>query len=52
MKSEITITVYTENQVGLLNRIAILFREGKSTLKASIPHPVSWKAFIDLQLWF
>lgn len=29
MKSEITITVYTENQVGLLNRIAILFSRRK-----------------------
>ena len=26
-KQEYTITVYTENQIGLLNRIAIFFRE-------------------------
>ena len=48
MKSEITITVYTENQVGFAQSYChSFFREGKSTLKASIPHPVSWKAFID-----
>ena len=33
-KQEFTITVYTENQIGLLNRIAIIFREEKSILKA------------------
>jgi acetolactate synthase-1/3 small subunit len=32
-KQEYTITVYTENQIGLLNRIAIIFREGRSILK-------------------
>ncbi|HHM21575.1 MAG TPA: acetolactate synthase small subunit, partial [Bacteroidetes bacterium] len=29
MKKEFTITAYTENQVGLLNRIAILFSKRK-----------------------
>src|SRR5277367_5325478 len=29
MKQEYTITVYTENQVGLLNRIAIIFTRRK-----------------------
>ena len=29
MKKEFTITVYTENQVGLLNRIAIIFSRRK-----------------------
>jgi len=34
MKSEITITVYTENQVGLLNRIAILFSRRKINIES------------------
>src|SRR5580698_874784 len=29
MKQEFTVTVYTENQVGLLNRIAIIFSRRK-----------------------
>jgi acetolactate synthase-1/3 small subunit len=29
MKKEYTITVYTENQIGLLNRIAIIFSRRK-----------------------
>ena len=29
MKQEFTITVYTENQIGLLNRIAIMFSRRK-----------------------
>ena len=29
MKTEFTITVYTENQIGLLNRIAIIFSRRK-----------------------
>ena len=29
-KQEYTITVYTENQVGLLNRIAIIFSRRKN----------------------
>src|ERR1700679_1019002 len=29
MKKEFTITVYTENQIGLLNRIAIIFSRRK-----------------------
>ncbi len=28
-KQEYTITVYTENQIGLINRIAILFSNGR-----------------------
>ncbi|MBK8701432.1 MAG: acetolactate synthase small subunit [Saprospiraceae bacterium] len=34
MKNEITITVYTENQVGLLNRIAILFSRRKINIES------------------
>lgn len=34
MKAEITITVYTENQVGLLNRIAILFSRRKINIES------------------
>lgn len=34
MKSEITITVYTENQVGLLNRIAIMFSRRKINIES------------------
>ena len=30
MKKEFTITAYTENQVGLLNRIAIIFSKRKT----------------------
>jgi acetolactate synthase-1/3 small subunit len=32
MKQEFTITVYTENQVGLLNRIAIIFSRRKLSI--------------------
>ncbi len=34
MKPEITITVYTENQVGLLNRIAIMFSRRKINIES------------------
>ncbi len=34
MKQEFTITVYTENQVGLLNRIAILFSRRKINIES------------------
>lgn len=34
MKNEFTITVYTENQVGLLNRIAILFSRRKINVES------------------
>ena len=34
MKDEITITVYTENQVGLLNRIAIMFSRRKINIES------------------
>ncbi len=34
MKSEYTITVYTENQVGLLNRIAIIFSRRKINVES------------------
>jgi acetolactate synthase-1/3 small subunit len=34
MKQEFTITIYTENQVGLLNRIAILFSRRKINIES------------------
>ncbi|MEI9933372.1 MAG: acetolactate synthase small subunit [Ferruginibacter sp.] len=34
MKQEFTITVYTENQVGLLNRIAIIFSRRKINIES------------------
>jgi acetolactate synthase I/III small subunit len=34
MKGEITLTVYTENQVGLLNRIAIMFSRRKINIES------------------
>lgn len=34
MKAEFTITVYTENQVGLLNRIAIIFSRRKINIES------------------
>jgi acetolactate synthase-1/3 small subunit len=34
MKQEYTITVYTENQVGLLNRIAIIFSRRKINIES------------------
>ena len=34
MKQEFTLTVYTENQVGLLNRIAIMFSRRKINLES------------------
>src|SRR5215212_4632068 len=34
MKQEFTVTVYTENQVGLLNRIAILFSRRKINIES------------------
>ncbi|HEY0679652.1 MAG TPA: acetolactate synthase small subunit [Chitinophagaceae bacterium] len=34
MKQEFTITVYTENQIGLLNRIAILFSRRKINIES------------------
>jgi len=34
MKTEYTITVYTENQVGLLNRIAIIFSRRKINIES------------------
>jgi acetolactate synthase-1/3 small subunit len=34
MKNEFTITVYTENQVGLLNRIAIIFSRRKINIES------------------
>jgi acetolactate synthase small subunit len=33
MKQEFTITIYTENQVGLLNRIAIIFSRRKINIE-------------------
>lgn len=33
-KQEFTITVYTENQVGLLNRIAIIFSRRKINIES------------------
>ena len=37
MKQEYTITVYTENQVGLLNRIAIIFTRRKINIDSLTP---------------
>jgi acetolactate synthase-1/3 small subunit len=34
MKQEFTITIYTENQVGLLNRIAIIFSRRKINIES------------------
>jgi len=34
MKAEYTITVYTENQIGLLNRIAIMFSRRKINVES------------------
>ncbi|HVG12228.1 MAG TPA: acetolactate synthase small subunit, partial [Flavisolibacter sp.] len=34
MKQEYTITIYTENQVGLLNRIAIIFSRRKISIES------------------
>ena len=34
MKQEFTVTVYTENQVGLLNRIAIIFSRRKINIES------------------
>ncbi|HEV7622484.1 MAG TPA: ACT domain-containing protein, partial [Flavisolibacter sp.] len=34
MKQEFTITVYTENQIGLLNRIAIIFSRRKISIES------------------
>jgi acetolactate synthase-1/3 small subunit len=34
MKQEYTITVYTENQIGLLNRIAIIFSRRKINIES------------------
>ena len=34
MKKEFTLTIYTENQVGLLNKIAIIFSRRKINLES------------------
>jgi acetolactate synthase-1/3 small subunit len=34
MKQEFTLTIYTENQVGLINKIAILFSRRKISLES------------------
>src|SRR6202166_5243963 len=39
MKQEFTITVYTENQVGLLNRIAIIFSRRKINIESMNTSP-------------
>ena len=39
MKQEYTITVYTENQIGLLNRIAIIFSRRKINIESLITSP-------------
>ena len=39
MKKEFTITVYTENQVGLLNRIAIIFTRRKINIESMNTSP-------------
>ena len=38
-KQEYTITVYTENQIGLINRIAILFSRRKINIESLNPSP-------------
>src|ERR1700760_4272751 len=38
-KQEYTITVYTENQIGLINRIAILFSRQKNNIESLNPSP-------------
>src|SRR6266567_1725811 len=39
MKKEFTITVYTENQIGLLNRIAIIFSRRKINIDSMNTSP-------------
>jgi len=39
MKQEFTITVYTENQIGLLNRIAIIFSRRKINIDSMNTSP-------------
>src|SRR5690349_21553744 len=39
MKQEFTITVYTENQIGLLNRIAIIFTRRKINIESMNTSP-------------
>ena len=39
MKQEYTITVYTENQIGLLNRIAIIFSRRKINIDSMNTSP-------------
>ena len=39
MKQEYTLTIYTENQVGLLNRIAIMFSRRKINIESMNTSP-------------
>src|ERR1700751_947995 len=39
LKKEFTITVYTENQIGLLNRIAIIFSRRKINIESMNTSP-------------
>ena len=47
-KQEFTITVYTENQVGLLHRITTIFTKEKLTWKASPLRKAKSREFIGL----
>ena len=50
VKQEYTITVYTENQIGLLNRIAIIFSRRKINIDSLNTSPLKLTAFIVLLL--
>ncbi len=43
-KEEYTITVYTENQIGMINRIAILFSRRKINIESLNTSPPRRKA--------
>ena len=49
-KQEYTITVYTENQIGLLNRIAIIFSRRKINIESLNTSPSEVEAFTALPL--
>lgn len=48
MKKEYTLTIYTENQVGLINKIAIMFSRRKISLESLNTSQVKSKTFTDL----
>ena len=47
-KQEYTITVYTENQVGLLNRIAIIFSRRKLNIESFNSSPSEMASITSL----